>query len=187
MSRADIFVVTPVIIIGVEIKSDADTYTRLSGQIKDYDKFFDRNYVVCGGSHGNHIKEHVPDYWGIITVDETDKGCDFYVLREAMQNPKMRLSNQLSLLWRPELAKLQENLNLPKYAGLGKAKLVNRLSELITKEIAGREICKALLERDYTTIGSRIDEYRKEKNLKKRKSSAKLGVKRKRRSSKKIK
>ena len=30
-------------LIGVEIKSDADTYARLARQVKDYNKFFDYN------------------------------------------------------------------------------------------------------------------------------------------------
>ena len=39
-SRADIVMVTGQGLIGVEIKSDADTYERLSRQVKDYDRFF---------------------------------------------------------------------------------------------------------------------------------------------------
>ena len=35
-------------LIGVEIKSDADTYARLARQVKDYNKFFDYNYVLVG-------------------------------------------------------------------------------------------------------------------------------------------
>lgn len=36
-SRADIVMVLPEILVGIEIKSDADTYTRLSRQVRDYD------------------------------------------------------------------------------------------------------------------------------------------------------
>ena len=53
-SRADIIAVTDGTIIGIEIKSDADTYARLSRQVKDYDLFFDKNYVVVGKSHSMH-------------------------------------------------------------------------------------------------------------------------------------
>ena len=34
-SRADVVMICPESITGIEIKSDADTYTRLEGQIKD--------------------------------------------------------------------------------------------------------------------------------------------------------
>ena len=49
--------VTEDALFGIEIKSDADTYTRLSRQVKDYNKFFDYNYVVVGTSHAHHIEE----------------------------------------------------------------------------------------------------------------------------------
>ena len=45
-SRADVMLVLEEKLIGVEIKSDADTYARLARQVKDYNKFFDYNYVV---------------------------------------------------------------------------------------------------------------------------------------------
>ena len=38
-SRADIVMVTEDSVFGIEIKSDADTYTRLSRQVRDYDRF----------------------------------------------------------------------------------------------------------------------------------------------------
>ena len=69
-SRADVVMVTPLAIYGIEIKSDADTYARLKRQVRDYDNFYDYNYVVVGTSHAYHIQEHVPDYWGIITVKQ---------------------------------------------------------------------------------------------------------------------
>ena len=46
-SRADIVMVTEDSVFGIEIKSDADSYTRLNRQVKDYDRFFDYNYVVA--------------------------------------------------------------------------------------------------------------------------------------------
>ena len=37
-SRADVVMVLPSAVCGLEIKSDADTYARLSRQVKDYDQ-----------------------------------------------------------------------------------------------------------------------------------------------------
>ena len=59
-SRADVIMVRPGNLTGIEIKSDADSYGRLARQVKDYDRYFDYNYVVVGSSHGRHIEEHVP-------------------------------------------------------------------------------------------------------------------------------
>lgn len=63
-SRADIVMITDDALVGLEIKSDADTYARLSRQVKDYDRFFEKNIVVVGTKHAMHIEEHVPQYWG---------------------------------------------------------------------------------------------------------------------------
>ena len=73
-SRADVMLVLEEKLIGVEIKSDADTYARLARQVKDYNKFFDYNYVVVGSSHSKHIEEHVPEYWGIIEAISKEQG-----------------------------------------------------------------------------------------------------------------
>ena len=54
-SRADIVMVMEKALVGIEIKSDADTYARLAGQVKDYDLFFDYNIVVTGTTHGIHM------------------------------------------------------------------------------------------------------------------------------------
>ena len=50
-SRADLVMVTEDSLVGIEIKSDADTYARLSTQVKDYDKYYDYNIAVVGSSH----------------------------------------------------------------------------------------------------------------------------------------
>ena len=42
-ARADAVMVTPGLLYGIEIKSDADTYARLDGQVKNYDWYYDRN------------------------------------------------------------------------------------------------------------------------------------------------
>ena len=42
-SRADVIMVTDDSLVGLEIKSDADTYVRLERQVKDYNLFFDYN------------------------------------------------------------------------------------------------------------------------------------------------
>ena len=51
-ARADAVMVTVDEVIGIEIKSDADTYARLENQVKYYDWYYDRNYdcvVSCTG------------------------------------------------------------------------------------------------------------------------------------------
>ena len=167
-SRADVFLVLTGEIWGLEIKSDADTYTRLAGQVKDYDRFFDKNLVVVGTSHAMHIEEHVPSHWGIITVDQTDNGPDFYLLRQPSGGTKVTWERKLGLLWRPELAALQETFRMPRYKEKSKDFVVKaiagQIGELIPEEELRIEFTKQLFERDYTEIAKKIQAFREENN-----------------------
>ena len=162
-SRADVVMVTSAAIYGIEIKSDADTYTRLERQIRDYDRFYDYNYVVAGSRHAMHIEEHVPESWGIITVDEIDGQADFYILRRPTENPKLQWKRKLSLLWRPELAHIQELNHMHLYKQKSKEFVIEKILETVPLEILGMQMCEELFQRDYNTIGDTIKEYRKEK------------------------
>lgn len=162
-SRADVVMVTPTAIYGIEIKSDADTYTRLERQIRDYERFYDYNYVVAGSRHAMHIEEHVPESWGIITVDEIDGQADFYILRRPTENPKLQWKRKLSLLWRPELAHIQELNHMHLYKQKSKEFVIGKILEKVPLEILGIQMCEELFQRDYNTIGDTIKEYRKEK------------------------
>ena len=62
-SRADVLMIAPGALFGIEIKSDADSYTRLASQVRDYDRFCDYCWVVAGSSHAAHVDEHVPAPW----------------------------------------------------------------------------------------------------------------------------
>ena len=130
-SRADIIMVLPDGVVGIEIKSDADTYARLAGQTKDYDRYFDYNYVVVGSTHAAHIEEHVPAHWGIITVEPVDEEIDFYVLRKPHLNIKMEMGKKLELLWRPELVHIQQQTQMPAYKERSKAFVREKIIEKV--------------------------------------------------------
>lgn len=164
-SRADIVMVLPEAIAGIEIKSDADTYVRLKRQVQDYDRYFDFNYAVVGSTHGAHIREHVPDYWGVISVEEDWSGSgalDFYVIREAARNPNMEPDKKLRLLWRPELARIQEKNGMYKYASASKDFVRRKILECVPPELLWRQFSEELFERDYTAIAQTLEEYRRE-------------------------
>ena len=161
-ARADVVMITPKLLYGIEIKSDADTYTRLKKQVKNYDQYYDRNIIVAGSSHGHHVAEHVPDWWGIITVEKDEKGkLDFYILREAGPNPKVKPESKVSILWRMELSHLLELNGLPAYAKSSKRFVREKLLSTIPEEILWKQVCEELFQRDYTTIRELIEDYRK--------------------------
>lgn len=169
-SRADVVMVLPDKVVGLEIKSDADTYTRLEGQVADYDLYFDMNYVVVGTSHAAHIEEHVPDYWGIITVEIEDGKVDFYILKEPMKNPNSCVINKIRLLWRPELSHIQELNGLHKYNDKSKDYVRRYIVDSVEESVLNRQISEELFERDYEAIRDAINEYRQKKGQKKRRN-----------------
>ena len=146
-SRADVVMVVPDAVIGIEIKSDADTYARLKRQVRDYDQHFDANYVAVGVSHAMHIEEHVPPWWGIITVEPDGERVDLYILRKASPNPKLSYILELN--------------RLPAYRQKSKAFVVDRILEKVPEEILKGQICQELFERDYQMIEETIREYKR--------------------------
>lgn len=163
-SRADVMLVLEEKLIGVEIKSDADTYARLARQVKDYNKFFDYNYVVVGSSHSKHIEEHVPEYWGIIEAISKEESVEFNVLREPEINKRAqrtyKMKRKLSILWRPELSHIQEINGMPKYKQRSKDFVITKIMEKVQWDLLHRQISEELFQRDYNTISAAIKEWR---------------------------
>ena len=167
-SRADIMMILPDRIIGIEIKSDADTYARLERQVKDYELYFDANMVVVGSTHAIHVSEHIPDHWGIISVEEIDETLDFYVVREMKPNPNRELKRKIRILWRPELAHIQELNMMAKYKEKSKDFVRKKIIEKVPEEILHKQISDELFERDYDKIAEQIKAYRQAQNPTKR-------------------
>lgn len=163
-SRADIVMIGTDGICGIEIKSDADTYERLQRQTGDYDRYYDFNIAAVGTSHAMHIEEHVPAWWGIITVEETEQGPDFYFLRRPLPNPEKQLCRrQIGMLWRRELNHLLELNAMPAYRDKSKKAVAEKLLTAVPEEMLRQQIREELMQRDYTTIASEIAEYREQK------------------------
>lgn len=149
-ARADAVMVLPDKVCGIEIKSDADSYTRLATQVKYYDKYYDENYLVVGSTHAHHAAEHVPAYWGIISVELIGDEVDFYRVREALTNPKARIKNKMTLLWKSEFADILARNKMPKYAQKSKKFITEKLIERVPEQILHEQISEELFERDYT-------------------------------------
>ena len=148
-ARADVVMVLPDKVCGIEIKSDADSYARLPSQVKWYDKYFDENYIVVGSTHASHAHEHVPDYWGIISVEYYNGLFDFYAVRNAAPNIKFDIRYKMSMLWRRELKNLIIRNKLRGYSK-SKSNMIGRLIERVPKDDLQKQISDELFERDYT-------------------------------------
>ena len=152
--RSDIVMITPALLYGIEIKSDADTYARLENQVKYYNWYYDRNIIAVGSTHAAHVSEHVPDWWGIITIDRMEDGTlDFYVLRKDCDNPRVKDKRKIQILWRSELNHLLEINHLPKYKEKSKLFVQEKLLEKVPGEILWPQAYEELFQRDYNTVG----------------------------------
>ena len=233
ISRTDALGVIDGQLIGFEIKSDSDTYTRLKRQTADYDLLCDVNYLVVGKSHRRQADQHIPAHWGIICVYEEENASAY--LREKIRqeevesrekgrivsdteklpnmtgeeiseinmaadimeeklppkekkkiiveidqipgsNPNVKIERQLDLLWRPELATLQEWNEMPKYAQRSKAFVREKILECVPQETLKRQITDLLFERDYEALLAQIREVQKKTRPRKRTMSKKRSV-----------
>ena len=153
-SRADIMMVTDNAITGFEIKSDADSYARLKRQVRDYNKYFDYNYVAVGRSHLKHIEEHIPKWWGVVACGEGDDGeVLFEMVKEAQKNPKRDMNLKMSFLWKRELLTITGECLKFKYKQLSKLAIRAKLIEKVDEETLDALVSRELFDRDYTTIG----------------------------------
>lgn len=151
-TRTDALLVTENEIIGFEFKSDKDTLARLERQIHDYERFCDRNYLVTGQKFKEKAPEEIPEHWGIYCVYLDDEEVlQLECIRKAQPNIKrMRLHNQLRILWRSELIPIIKKYNLGGVTKKNKLELVRTLEHNLTKDVLRTELLESLIERDYT-------------------------------------
>lgn len=131
---------------GYEIKSDLDNYSRLAGQIKAYDRFFDENYLVVSKSHCQSAQYHVPNHWGILCIENDN----ITLFREALGNQQVSRRNQLTILWKLELKNLLVRNNMPLYAQRDRKYISEQLASTVEPGLLGRQITRELLQRDYS-------------------------------------
>ncbi len=149
--RADIVMVTPEYLYGIEIKSDADNYSRLEKQVRYYNWYYDRNMIVIGSRHAQHVKEHVPEWWGILSVELDENGqTDFYEIRKCGVNPRVKDHRKIQILWRNELTNLMVLNKLPKYRNKSKDFVQKKLLDQVPPEKLWPQAYEELFERDYS-------------------------------------
>ena len=69
---------------------------------------------------------------------------------------------------RPELAHIQELNDMPKYRDKSKLFVANKIVETVPYETLSPQISEELFQRDYTKIEETLNEFRKERTVKKR-------------------
>lgn len=135
-------------LVGFEIKSDSDNYERLAQQIKAYDLFFDKNYLVVGEKYLRSASEKVPAHWGIICISNSAVQIE----RKAKMNRSVACPRQLSILWKIELKNLLVENNLPMYALKHKGYLIDKLTEHVPADRLKKQVVAQLKGRDYSLL-----------------------------------
>lgn len=148
-SRADIMMICENEIVGFELKSDKDSLVRLKRQIPDYDRFFDRNYIVVGEHFVDKIASHVPEHWGIIKVFEDNGEIKAIEVRKALKNEKHVIKNQMLFLWREELVRIIRRHKLGGVSAKNKKKLCDMIYNGLDIDAVRHEMIYELMEREY--------------------------------------
>ena len=71
-------------------------------------------------------------------------------------------------MWRTELNNLLKLNGLPRYPQKSKFFVQQALLERVDHELLWKQVCDELFERDYNTIADTIEEFRKQKNGRKK-------------------
>ena len=101
--------------------------------------------------------------------EKVQSGIVFTVMRMPEDNPNLDIQKKLGILWRPELAHIQEINDMPKYKEKSKVWVIEKIVQKIPQDLLRYQVTDELFERDYTTIAERINEYRIQNGQKKRK------------------
>lgn len=82
-----------------EIKSAADSLSRLPMQVQMYSRVFERVTLVCATCHVSRAMGIVPEWWGILEVTPS-ASSPFFQRREGRNNPQIEPLAVAQLLWR---------------------------------------------------------------------------------------
>ena len=101
-------------------------------------------------------------------MEQVGDQVDFYMLREPQSNQQMDWNCKIEILWRPELAHIQELNAMHAYKQKSKRFVADKIVETVPKETLAVQLSEELFERDYTKIWEAIQNFRKENGQKPR-------------------
>jgi hypothetical protein len=116
---------------GFEIKSDADTLSRLNVQVPAFSRFFDRVSIVTTRKHLKETRRKIPAWWGIILYGD---GGSFRTKRAAKRNQRVDVRSLLFALSKNEIAELGRRAARPIPVSITKSEMVDAALCAITKQ-----------------------------------------------------
>lgn len=117
---------------GFEIKSAADTLTRLPQQLAFYEQCLEKLTIVCDEKHVVGVRELAPRWCGITKVSKGPRGrIAFVTIREPRKNANIKPYRLAHLLWRSEAVAILSQANAP-------AKVLRAPRKTLYKSIAAK-------------------------------------------------
>lgn len=147
--RVDVAVVNGEL-IGYEIKSAADTLSRLPGQAELYGAVFDRVGLVCADRHVTKAMAAVPSWWGVDRAVHCDGDLVLAPVRHASVNDRVDGRSVAQLLWRDEAIDLltRQRLDTPALLRGARRHMYAALADAMPLTDLRREVRACLRQRD---------------------------------------
>jgi len=147
-ARIDVALITDRL-LGFEIKSDLDTFDRLSNQIHAYNRVFDEITLVTGPALLEDALRLLPSWWGVMVPEcDAEGAIALSVVRAAEKNPIQQALSVAMLLWKPEAIEAlaaQTGRDIP--GRWASAKVHAMLAEILSVESLQRLVATKLMDR----------------------------------------
>jgi hypothetical protein len=105
--RADVVHVVDNGLIGFELKSAADTLTRLPRQLTAYERVCRVCHAFVAPKHLAQARDMLPEWWGLITSE--NNGSDIQVVRTGRRHGNVQREALVQLLWKAEARRLLDD------------------------------------------------------------------------------
>src|SRR5690606_31630375 len=101
------------ILHGIEIKSDADSLSRINRQVEYYGKVMDKVTLYVGNKLYPQVLDYIPGWWGVVLVTKP-VGSDIQLkqIRKERMNKYQDAFEILQLLWKDEALKAIDQLKI---------------------------------------------------------------------------
>lgn len=147
VSRADVVVIGERF-IGCEIKSWNDTLRKLEQQARDYSQVFDCCILATTVRHMDAGERIVPEWWGLLLVQEDAGDVTFIPHRPMQLNPALSVKRLAMLLWRDELRAILREQNADRgTSSKPKARLVDLVHGCAPLPVVRASIVRTLRDR----------------------------------------
>jgi hypothetical protein len=133
---------------GFEIKSDRDTFARLTRQIAAYNRVVEHMTLVCTERHLPTAKQAVPEWWGIVVARREGGKLSLDDERRPEPNPHREPIWVAQLLWRRECLAVLRGVGEFGLERQPRRVLWKRLAEAMELDQLTAEVTAALKGRD---------------------------------------